>query len=158
MPASAARLLLVLVVAVAVVPGWSDQRYLLRLASRPAPGYHELDSIRDAPRSVLIESPEADVVMLVLQRPAITTPRPQIPVTDRPNPCFRRDLDENAALLRYYGGYAYFPAGEFQLTDATTAAELERLVHLVPLSTTPTGTVYQVARVRGTPRPRALPC
>jgi hypothetical protein len=79
-------------------------------------------------------------------------------VTGRTNRCFRRDLAENAALLAYYGGYAYFPRGYFEITDAATPTELGRLVRLVPESSSPTGIVYRVARVAGAARPRPLPC
>ncbi|HEX4491913.1 MAG TPA: hypothetical protein VH914_11960 [Acidimicrobiia bacterium] len=157
-PTAMSRALLVVVVAAAVVPGWRDQRDLVRIYAAPAHGYPELASIRNAPRSTLIESPNADVVMLAIHRNAISTARPVVPVTNRRNPCFERDLAENAALLDYYGGYAYFSAGRYQITDATTPAELGRLVHLVPVSTQPTGMVFRVARVPGAAAPRPLAC
>ena len=95
---------------------------------------------------------------IALHRPAITTARPQIAVTGRPNPCFRRDLAENAELLDYYGGYAYFPVGVFQFTNATTPAELGRLVRLVPVSASASGALFRVDAVAGTAPPAPLPC
>lgn len=148
---------LALVIVVAVVPRWTDQRDLVRTSARAQHPYRELQSIRHAPRSTLIISPSADIVTIAIQLPAITTARPRIAITGRPNRCFTRDLAENAALLNYYGGYVYFILG-LQYPDTTTPEELGRLVHLEPVAASPTGTLFRVAPVVGTPPPTPLPC
>ena len=149
--------LLALVVVVAVVPRWADQRDLVRTYARAQHPYRELESIRASPRSTLIMSPSADVVTIAIQHSAITTARPRIAITGRLNRCFARDLAENAALLNYYGGYVYFILG-LQYPDTTTPSELGRLVRLDPVTTSPTGTLFRVAPIAGAPSPSPLPC
>jgi hypothetical protein len=155
---SLSGLILALLVVVAVVPRWHDQLELIRIDARAQSPYHELDSIRSAPRSTLIVSSAADVVTIALQRPAVTTARPRIAVTDQPNRCFMRDLAENADMLNYYGGYAYFTVGVFQYFDTATPDELGRLVHLVPVSTSESGRLFHVAPVAGAPPPSPRRC
>jgi hypothetical protein len=149
--------LLALVVVVAVVPRWADERDLVRTYARAQHPYRELQTLHAAPRSTLIISPSADVLTIAIQRPAISTARPRIAITARPNRCFDRDLAENAALLNYYGGYAYFILG-LQYPDTTTPEELGRLVRLEPVTTSPTGALFRVAPVAGAPPPTPLPC
>ncbi|MEP6625108.1 MAG: hypothetical protein ABJC79_11735 [Acidimicrobiia bacterium] len=101
-------------------------------------------AVRHLPVGAPIATNEPSAVYSQAGRPCLMVPLGRIAVTGETNPDYEREITEMATLLVRHHGYLVLGSGGFGTPVAAGAADFSKRSRLVPLTVTPTVSVYRV--------------